>query len=59
MGCSKIGSKREVHSDTGLSQKNKKIIYHLKELEKRRAKTRSRMEIIIMWENKLIRDQKQ
>ena len=25
VGCSKISSKREVHSDTGLSKKNKKI----------------------------------
>ena len=43
-GCSVSGSKRKVHSDTGLTQKKKKkkrkeksqnnLIYHLKELEK-------------------------
>ena len=38
MGCSKSSSKREVHGNTGLSQKIRKLpnslTYHLKKLEK-------------------------
>ena len=39
MGCCKISSQREVHSDTGLAQKEENsqinnLTYHLKELEK-------------------------
>ena len=54
MGCSKSRSKREVHSDTGLSQEtrkisNKQLNLHLKELEKQeetKPKVSRRKEII-------------
>ena len=43
MGCSKSSSCREVHSDTGLPQKQEKsqinnLTYHIKQLEKEEKK---------------------